>query len=67
MVSSEYRSMNRYVMYLDRNLKTMQVYLHNAHRQNLKSMYHCYEKSCETVHNSQLTKVLFHCVKYISV
>jgi len=28
-----------YIMYLDRNLKTFQEYLHKAHRQNLKSMY----------------------------
>jgi hypothetical protein len=32
--------MNMYIMYLDRNLKAIQEYLHNAHRQNLKSMYH---------------------------
>jgi hypothetical protein len=63
VVSSEYKSMNRYVMYLDRNLKTMQEYLHNAHGKKLKSMYHYNKKSCDTVHNSQLTKILFHCVK----
>jgi len=50
-------------MYQGRNLKTIQEYLHKAHRQNLKSMYHYNEKSCDTVHNSRLTKILFHCVK----
>ena len=42
---------------------TVNEYLHNAHRQNLKSMYHYNKKSCDTVHNSRLTKVLFQCVK----
>jgi len=50
-------------MYQDRNLKTIQEYLHNAHRQNIKSLYHYNEESCDTVHNSQLTKVHFRCVK----
>ena len=50
-------------MYQDRNLKTIQEYLHNAHKQNLKSMYHYNNKSCDTVHNSQLTKVLLDSVK----
>jgi len=49
--------MNMYIMYQDRNLKTIQEYLLNAHRQNLKSMYHYNKKSCYTVHNSRLTKV----------
>ena len=44
------------------NLKTIQEYLHNAHRQNLKSNT-TKIKSCDTVLNSQLTKVLFNCVK----
>jgi hypothetical protein len=42
-------------------------YLHNAHRQNLKSLYHYNKKSCDTVHNSQLAKILgvqiLHCHK----
>jgi len=31
--------MNTYIMYLDRTQK-IQEYLHNAHRQNLKSVKH---------------------------
>ena len=57
--------MNKYIMYQDRNLKTIQEYLLNAHRQNLKSMYLYNKKFCDTVHYSQLTKVLFHSVKLI--
>jgi len=45
--------MNTYIMHLDRNLKTIQKYLHNAHRQNLKSMYHCNKNlyHCNTCKN----------------
>jgi len=37
-------------MYQDRNLKKIQEYLYNAHKQNLKSIYHCNKESCDTVH-----------------
>jgi len=40
VISSEY-TINEYVHNVPRqNLKTIQEYLHNAHRQNLKSIYH---------------------------
>ena len=55
--------MNTYITYQDRNLKKIQEYLHNAHRQNIKSMYHYNKNLVIQYINSQLTKVLFHCVK----
>ena len=55
--------MNMYIMYQDRNLKTIQEYLHNVHIWYLKSLYHYNKKSCDTVHSSRLNKVLFHSVK----
>jgi hypothetical protein len=39
VISSEY-TVNEYLHNVPRqNVKTIQEYLHNAHRQNLKSMY----------------------------
>jgi len=63
VISSEH-TVNEYVHNVPRqNLKNNSKYLLNAHRQNLKLMYHYNKKSCGTVLNSQLTKVLFQCVK----
>jgi len=31
--------MNTHIMYLDRNLSTIQEYLHNTHREKLKSVW----------------------------
>jgi len=45
----------------------MNEYLHNAHKQNLKSLYHYNKKSCDTVHNSRLTEVFVYCIKRISL
>jgi len=41
VISSKY-TINEYIHNVPRqNLKTMQEYLHSAHGQNLKSLYHC--------------------------
>jgi len=63
VISSEY-TINECVHNVPKqNLKIIQEYLHNAHRQNLKSIYHYNKRPCDTVLNSRVTKVLFHCVK----
>jgi hypothetical protein len=41
--------------------KTIQEYLHNAHR--ILNQQNTVIKSCDTVLNSRLTKALFNCVK----
>ena len=59
--------MSMYIMYLDRNLKIIHEYKPNDNRQNLKSMYHYNKESCNIVHNSRITKVLFHCIESMCI